>query len=114
MKIKTSELTGKALDWAVALSDGWDINFLIGMPKMIPEYSTDWDLCGQLIDDYSIDLSCEIETTGTTWSAKEYYYSNGWSYAETPQIAICRAVVSSKLGDEVEIPSELMEKNNDQ
>lgn len=28
---------------------------------------------------------------------------------ETPQIAICRAVVASKLGDEVDIPDELME-----
>lgn len=28
---------------------------------------------------------------------------------ETPMIAICRAVVSAKLGDEVEIPDELIE-----
>ncbi|BET97319.1 phage protein NinX family protein [Xenorhabdus taiwanensis] len=117
MKIKTSKLTGQALDWAVALAQGWqkmaDYNGY-STPNgvvLVSEYapSWDWEVCGRLIEEFTMDLSCEIETTGTIWSAKEYYYSNGWSYAETPQIAICRAVVSSKLGDEVDIPDELLE-----
>ncbi|WP_340608567.1 phage protein NinX family protein [Xenorhabdus bharatensis] len=131
MKIKTSELTGKALDWAVALSLGAEIcskGCFLELPsghfvdKKSRYYSfkpsSDWSICVQLIDKYLDSLtrmctdspwvaSCKAVTVDdfSIWKVEE---------GQTPQIAICRALVSAKMGDEVEIPSELMEKNNDQ
>ncbi|MDE9541194.1 phage protein NinX family protein [Xenorhabdus bovienii] len=107
MKIKTSELTGRALDWAVACCDGFDINSLIGMPRITPEYSTDWSECGPLIDTYLIELNNQVisENEVEHWATcmDEYIYGS------TALEAACRIVVHVKLGDEVEIPDELLE-----
>ncbi|KLU15258.1 MULTISPECIES: phage protein NinX family protein [Xenorhabdus] len=126
MKIKTSELTGRALDWAVALSLGAEIKgegrFLElpsghSVDKKSRYYSfkpsSDWSICGQLIDKYLDSLtricidspwvaSCKSVTVDdfSIWKVQE---------GQTPQIAICRVVVAARLGDEVEIPDELLE-----
>ncbi|MGJ0578577.1 phage protein NinX family protein [Xenorhabdus bovienii] len=111
MKIKTSELTGRALDWAVALADGFDINSLIGMPQLTPEYSTDWSECGPLIEKYNIELVNELLDCVLFWSANCNYVSDDYLDGQTPQIAICRAVVAAQLGSQVNIPDDLLEKN---
>ncbi|WP_258087442.1 DUF2591 domain-containing protein [Xenorhabdus bovienii] len=110
MKIKTSELTGRALDWAVALADGFDINSLIGMPQLTPEYSTDWSECGQLIEKHHVELN--FNSVSKEWSAYIFSFEELESViedGESPTIAICRAVVAAQLGDEVDIPDELVE-----
>lgn len=61
MKIKTSELTGAALDWAVAKSvgklvDPWH-NELSAWLKDHP-YSTDWSLAGPIIEREHITIVC--------------------------------------------------------
>ncbi|MDE9565962.1 DUF2591 domain-containing protein [Xenorhabdus bovienii] len=115
MKIKTSELIGRALDWAVACCDGFDINSLIGMPQITPEYSTDWSECGPLIEKYTMDLTPFMGGTYcaglsiTTGALCPDDYVSIDMYGKTPQIAICRAVVAARWGDEVEIPDELVE-----
>lgn len=134
MKVKTAELSGRALDWAVALSTGqyemtnvpedidgknsccilaptglvdngfrWPPRGKVGPLYFIKKYSTDWSQCGYLIDRFDVDISPQYP--GYFASAKMGIRSFG----DTRQIAICRAVVASKLGDEVDIPDELME-----
>ncbi|MCP9269693.1 DUF2591 domain-containing protein [Xenorhabdus sp. XENO-1] len=122
MKIKTSELTGRALDWAVARADGRGVKInelgyvFVKDRRSIGVYSpsTNWRECGQLIEEYLDDVtyvgrkdnhwvaSCKAVTVDdfSIWKVQE---------GQTPQIAICRAVVAAQLGDEVEIPDELME-----
>jgi len=67
MKIKTSELTGAALDWAVAKCEGWDVadDFWItdpgeagtGQPLSDFRPSTDWAQGGPIIERKHINLS---------------------------------------------------------
>ncbi|BET97769.1 phage protein NinX family protein [Xenorhabdus taiwanensis] len=123
MKIKTSKLTGQALDWAVALAQGWqkmaDYNGY-STPNgvvLVSEYapSWDWEVCGRLIEEFTMDLTPVIGGTYCAGSSitdgalcpDDYVHID--MYGDTPQIAICRAVVAAKLGDEVEIPDELVE-----
>ncbi|MGJ0636831.1 phage protein NinX family protein [Xenorhabdus bovienii] len=106
MKIKTSELTGKALDYAVAMAN----NFRACNGHLcIYSPSTDWSQCGELIDKYNIELVNELLDCVLFWSANCNYVSDDYLDGQTPQIAICRAVVAAQLGDEVEIPDELVE-----
>ena len=123
MKIKTSELSGAALDWAVAKAEGND-QFVQYTPHLrvyhqrtdgLSSYtvtfcpSTDWTRGGPLIERECIDIMFE----GPEWYAYMRYeaadgYNRTLQYdGPTPLIAAMRCYVASKLGDEVEIPEEL-------
>lgn len=54
--MKTSELTGRALDWAVWSTqvDSKNIQPRAGYTLNVPRFSTDWSLCGKLIEKYQI------------------------------------------------------------
>lgn len=114
MKVKTAELSVRALDWAVAEIKGRKRitttrkEFGLNVAKnILPPYSTEWAWCGPLISEFGVWVS---ETPVTHQASCE---TNGGRYVlqgDTPQIAICRAVVASKLGDTVDIPDELMER----
>lgn len=113
MKVKTSELSGKALDWAVAETQGrkriattrkeFGLNVA---KKIVPPYSTEWAWCGPLIASFGVWLS---DDEGAFTASCKPHFDRDIYDAETPQISICRAVVAAKLGDEVDIPDELME-----
>ena len=120
MKIKTSELTGVALDWAVAKCEG---NTFAGeYPHLLesgfrpPRYSTDWSQGGPIIEREKIDLFTEKQTFPESWVASVARYQNGgrlvgWrlhQYGPTPLIAAMRCYCESKLGDEIDIPDELV------
>ena len=116
--MKTSELTGAALDWAVAKCDGrknndygwwWD-NY---------KPSTDWAQGGPIIDREAIAIS---STPDGLWAAYAHKGTRlvqhggqavevfNWTHKQQgyhPLIAAMRCYVASKLGDEVEIPEEL-------
>ena len=106
MKIKTSELDGAALDWAVAKCEGLDIRRLSGGEFLLADGdfwfpSTDWAQGGPII---------EREGIGLLPSGNSYYERDGgtyYSYGSTPLIAAMRCYVASKLGDEVEVPEEI-------
>lgn len=114
MKIKTKDLIGAALDWAVTkclpntglsathywitTSDG-DDDFLI------PKYSTDWKHGGAIIEHEGIQL--HVDELRTEWLGSCWGYPN-CQYGPTPLIAAMRCFVAHKLGDEVEIPDELL------
>lgn len=96
MKVKTSELTGEALDWATSAAQG---------DSDIHPYSTNWEYGGPIIEREGICLHRYKDGSG--WSAT-YSAQDPESYAPTPLIAAMRCYVASKLGDEVEIPEELL------
>jgi hypothetical protein len=101
MKIKTSELTGAALDWAVAIVVYGGEKHI---PAGFPAYSESWGQGGPIIERKKITLRI--------WDDEDYvhaYIDTGkdWFEGPTPLIAAMRCYVSSELGDEVEIPEEL-------
>ena len=114
MKIKTSELTGTALDWAVAKCEGVYIPAVdtdidgtkrINYGGMYPEWSTDWAQGGPIIEREQLNLAC----LGNEWEAWPNNGMNDDLYCKgpTPLIAAMRCLAASKLGDTVDIPKEL-------
>lgn len=130
-QIKTSELTGAALNWAVAQCDNRRIGFNHGgglevrgrtedgaeLPEAwdlwMPWYpSTDWSQGGPIIEREDISLvrfEHRWEATIGAYSQEIDHTCNGYApYGPTPLIAAMRCYVASKLGDEVDIPEELV------
>lgn len=119
MKIKTSELTGAALNWAVAKADDLPININPGHGFFVKhpdgwEYFTpsiDWAQGGPIIEREGLELSVHIIHNGviTGWACEKDWpstYQKG-AVGPTPLIAAMRCYVASKLGDEVAVPEEL-------
>jgi hypothetical protein len=119
MKTKTSELQGSALDWVVAkclpddtariyfdeqtgeklFLDDWEV------PEFSP--SIDWAQGGPIIerDIAKIERFSEAlwEATAYTKNAQDIVQSG-----PNPLVAAMRCYVASQLGDEVELPEELV------
>ena len=141
MKVKTSELTGAALDWVVAVAKGInpaDILFdgrriyrrtrdeegnLTGSYMTGPEFlfSKMWEAGGPIIEQSGIGLHQNSKRLWSDpnrrWQASLILNKDdvascrigfGPIYGPTPLIAAMRCYVSSKLGDVVEIPKELV------
>ncbi|CAK7038188.1 MAG: hypothetical protein MORG_01599 [Morganella sp. (in: enterobacteria)] len=122
--VKTNELSGLALDYAVALAAGYapkTSNGLITVGsdgrKIIYSPSIEWNQCHALLIDYQIALVPEAHDgeEGTEDSDRWYanvYYNGGDEYTtnmcNSPSYAICRAVVGVHFGDEVVVPEELL------
>lgn len=103
MNIKTSNLSGEALDWAVATAVPC-AGLTMGLAW---SPSTTWVQCGALIQKYGVWLSDDAdEENQGPWIAS--VNGGGMSYGETPLIAACRAIVSAKLSDIVDIPKSLI------
>jgi hypothetical protein len=101
MKVKTSELTGVALDWAVCVCEGES-------PSRYTQYSTDWAQAGPIVEREKIELGHMYSDRKFFWIATRS--ENGALSEEsgpTPLIAAMRCYVASQLGDEIEIPEEL-------
>jgi hypothetical protein len=119
--MKTSELTGAALDWAVHKAEGRNIELHMFWEyrthNNMFHYSTDWAQGGPIIEREGIELLCNttaeeakrfIEGTHADWrAAKRPINRNVRSFGPTPLIAAMRCFVTFCLGDEVEIPEEL-------
>lgn len=122
MKVKVSELSGPALDWAVAKCEGYLVDenswMLNATVKDVDEGhykpSQYWGQGGPIIEREGI-------TTyggGSSWAASLYreeswnYYLEdsmvGTQHGPKPLIAAMRCYVASKLGEEVDIPEELV------
>lgn len=108
MKVKTSEASGAALDWMVAKCEGrtWGAveSFIAYHDDGEMNYSTNWAQGGPIIEREGIMLE-QWKTTGY-WQAANSLVTVALS-GPTPLIAAMRCYVTSKLGEEVEIPEEL-------
>ena len=114
MKIKTSELIGPALDWAVReieyqrmVAEGehvkqWALDDHRAGASINP-YSTDWLWGGPILEREGIS----IYRMTSDWSAA-YNPSGATQDGPTPLIAVMRCYVSNCLGSEVTVPEELL------
>lgn len=111
--MKTSELTGAALDWAVAKCKQDELGALNSQypppEKIYPKrsFSTDWELAGPIIESEKIELAYDGDDDN--WAACHPCIrpkSKWWRLAKTPLVAAMRCFVAAKLGDDVEIPDE--------
>ena len=109
--MKTSELQGAALDWAVAKCEGLDIDLHSGMTLTIRgdgdwwNPSFNWSQGGPIIEREGVCLWSE----GYDWEAKIQTGPGEWltEWDASPLVAAMRCYVASKLGDEVDIPEGL-------
>jgi len=103
--MKTSELQGAALDWAVAKCEDKQGKGLDWVP---PDYSSDWAQGGPIIEREGINLENNPSRCHWIASTPAPEHRNGAveTVGLTPLIAALRCYVASKLGDEVEIPKE--------
>ena len=122
MKIKTSEAKDQVLDYLVATCEGYtELHKIEGRMPHEPQlgiwpprkeygamdlwelsFSTDWAQGGPIIERERI---CLIDQGGDYWQALW-----GWkeAFGPTPLVAAMRCYVASKLGDEVEVPDEIV------
>ncbi len=97
--MKTSELTGAALNWAVNHAER-----LTGILAPV-NYCGKWEHGGPIIEREKIGVGYTTDG-GATWlaaRADDPFYISG----PTPLIAAMRCYVASKLGDNIDIPEEL-------
>jgi len=125
-KVKVSDLSGRALDWAVAKAE---FNCAPGFVKYdicgywyagegdggISDWepSENWFQCGPIIEKYGLDIintsafkDCDKWTSVSDWSGVEA--TELGVGGPTFLIAACRAIVTAKLGDELEVPESLL------
>ena len=127
-KIKTAGLIGPALDWAVATLEGRDIypdehgeGFWFRDAATHPDADkTDyggWELCGPIIEREGISL--RREPTGGWYAFRNFSLCTELPFThcaafdaggDTALEAAMRCYVASKLGDEVDVPDELLPK----
>ena len=124
MKIKTTELTGPALDWVVAQVVHANLQRTYGEPVFNPKTkriyqteglrqigvnyspSTNWAQGGPIIEQEGITVCHGSPVRGLEWLAcdrSSTHIQHGPSYL----IAAMRCFVASKLGEEVELPEKL-------
>lgn len=134
MKVKTSELVGLPLNWAVAKSENYDDQLRVFLDEL-RDYgrtqvhddewtyyapSTDWAQGGRIAECNDIGfLPTEKHRGG---QAKAFVYTpsqhdlcledacSHTCFGPTPLIAVCRCFVASKLGDEVDIPDDFLRR----
>ena len=110
MRVKTSELTGAALDWAVAKCEGTE-HLFAGHEVGRLHYSTDWAQGGPIIEWEMIELTRGTENSNGWTATIDLYEGDAMRESctgPTPLIAAMRCYVASKLGEECDIPDELI------
>lgn len=136
IEVKTSALTGSALDWAVARVDKVKTIMMpvrqsdqkkpfalfgsLALPLASEEGyapSSCWHCGGPLIDKHLIEFTVEhpnlifaalMDENGMPVIATEVY----GAFGETYLIAASRALVLTKIGDAVKVPAELVQPLN--
>ena len=116
MKIKTSELDGAQLDYAVAKCEGEEVRLEKGQLEALwtdngYKPSTNWAQGGPIIEREGISTRHSEKDARGAWYAvlgpNRFLSPDHEGSGPTPLIAAMRCYVASKLGDEVEIPDEL-------
>ena len=108
MKVKTNEAEGEVLDRLVAQCEGQ-----VYHGPAWTKYSTDWAQAGPIIENWEIGIKRNAPCSyGRQWEASPSIRAKGagwkFGYGPTPLVAAMRCYVASKLGDEVEVPDEIV------
>lgn len=108
VRVRTSELTGIALDWAVAKCENSRLGteqFAVGVPleegQGLFNPSMDWILCRNIIEREGIVTKPD---TGLGWWVAATSNGSHIDYGPTPMVASMRCYVASKLGDFIDVP----------
>lgn len=139
VEVRSSDLEGLALDWAVAVAQTGkvlvfpegghyppegsvslnDDDFTIWLNDgdgNVTEWSpsTDWSQCGPLVDEHIRSISVAVEPTAGWDAVGGVKYSavakdDMFAFGDTRMVAVCRAVVESELGEFVNVPAELLD-----
>ena len=124
MKIKTQDLIGPALDWAVAKCESVEVEYINdGITRCLLRVSpctgrlspsTDWSQGGPIIEQERLDLTPLVKSENelVRWFACTIVPDDQeipWFHMVGPTalIAAMRCFVASHLGDEVDVPDEL-------
>lgn len=131
IKVKTSELIGPALDWAVAKAEKSHIVILppgnpeerwpiqhAGYPEGPYWPSQDWSQGGPLLEKHDVyfdrypcdEVGSVVARLGPIPSPNSYFQNPS---SPTRLIAACRAIVFAKFGAYVHIPEELIKGAQD-
>jgi hypothetical protein len=122
--MKTSELIGPALDWAVAKCEDIELQPPVRGQQYVyskafgnyynPSHTSGWGIGGPIIERREISVRFLPDGANSQWFADMYYTNEDGGpeqeseeFGPTPLIAAMRCYVASKLGDEVEVPEEL-------
>jgi len=112
--VLTADLTGAALDWAVAKCA--DLPFPVVYDEDGREVavspSTNWAQGGPIIERECIATHRDMRYAEILWVGRMPF--NDAHSGSTPLIAAMRCFVASRLSDEIEIPEELIDNNKEQ
>lgn len=126
IEVRVSNLVGEALGWAVGKAEGLDVYLeppgYNGVPWRVfarfqgeaiahtKRYNPweDWTLVGPMIEKHMVSLHCP-QSTDDVWAGWVITDKGEFCQAgDSAPIAACRAIVSAKLGDTVQVPKELI------
>jgi len=119
--MKTDELTGATLDWAVCRAQYPDADMSATHvwiesgdgedDFLIDETSTDWSQGGPIIEREKIGVTPMTVTVGDDRGKRKWFANHedktDFQDGPTALVAAMRCYVASKLGDEVDIPEEI-------
>lgn len=127
IEVKTRDLSGEALAWAVAKAEGLDVHLEpphYGNPcrvfvrrageatARLERYNPqeDWVMGGPLIEKYAAMVRGFPNQMYETLAIARVRINGAlaWRSGHTPLVALSRAIVASKLGNTVQVPKELM------
>ncbi|WP_217190611.1 DUF2591 domain-containing protein [Pseudomonas shirazica] len=125
IEVRVSNLVGESLGWAVGKAEGLDVYLeppgYNGVPWRVfarfqgeaiahtKRYNPweDWTLGGPMIEKHMVSLHCP-QSTDDVWAGWVITDKGEFCQAgDSAPIAACRAIVSAKLGDTVQVPKEL-------
>lgn len=125
-KIQVTGASGRVLEWFVVKALGYKPFFDLGKyhssadPKAFylgnADFTREWDRAGRLLQTSQMDLRKTVQYDDGTTLAKEHAWkaemvaTNPYfcAHGETPQVAICRCFVASRLGYIADAPEELL------
>jgi hypothetical protein len=125
IEVKTADLAGEALGWAVGKAEGLDVLLappIYGNPwRVFVRYTgevtirevrynpwDDWALGGPLIEKHMVSMHCP-QSTDDVWAGWVITDKGEFCQAgDSALIAACRAIVATKLSDTVQVPQELI------
>ena len=108
--MKTADLIGPALNWAVAQCEGkvhgYKHQLVDDCRDVIPYTpSSDWSQGGPIIEREWIELGAYRDQWRAVFHGED---GSIFQVGPTPLIAAMRCYVASRLGDEVDVPDELV------
>ncbi len=113
--MKTIDLAGDALDWAVGVAEGEQLTVRDRFPCVLNaggrwNPSSNWSQGGPIIDRIEglVQKTWLESNKKTRCEAHIINYEGGWvAFGPTPLVAAMRCYCCATLGDEIEIPEEL-------